>query len=489
MIPGRQRQSGGLCDSRRHFLRQGATGIGAVALAWLLKQEKLLAEPPVMPEVGARRYDVVPKPAEVRPRAKAMISLFMVGGPSQMDLFDPKPALDKYDGKTFPGEIKYDNVAQASSRVLASPWKFRRHGECGMQLSELLPWLGKVADRITLVRSMHTGVNNHGQSVYALNTGRPVGGRPALGSWITYGLGSESQNLPAYVALTHPQGMPLLGGENWSNAWLPSAYQGTLVRPKDPYILNLDPPPHLRGEPQGRQLAFLRKINEAHLASRPGESDLEARIASYELAAQMQTAAKEALDLSGESDATKLLYGLENPVTRDYGTRCLIARRLVERGVRFVQVFNNGQTWDHHDHLLSALPARCAEVDQPAAALVMDLHSRGLLDETVVHWGGDMGRLPVIQNDSGRDKVGRDHNTYGFSMWLAGGGFKAGHVHGETDEFGHKAVKDVVHHFDYHATLLRLFGLDHEQLVYRRNGQKMTLTDGQPARVVPELLA
>jgi hypothetical protein len=336
---------------------------------------------------------------------------------------------------------------------------------------------------------MHTGVNNHGQSVYALNTGRPVAGRPALGSWITYGLGSESQNLPAYVALTHPQGMPLLGGENWSNGWLPSAYQGTLVRPKDPYILNLDPPAHLRGDPQRSQLAFLRKLNEDHLAKRPGESDFEARISSYELAAQMQTAAKEALDLSSESDVTKRLYGLDNPTTRDYGTRCLIARRLVERGVRFVQVFNNGQTWDHHDHLLGALPARCAEVDQPAAALVMDLHSRGLLDETVVHWGGEMGRLPVIQNDNGRDKVGRDHNTYGFSQWLAGGGFKAGYVHGETDEFGHKAVKDVVHHFDYHATLLHLFGLDHEQLVYRRNGQKMTLTDGQQARVVNELLA
>ncbi|HEY7117127.1 MAG TPA: DUF1501 domain-containing protein [Tepidisphaeraceae bacterium] len=481
--------SNGLCNTRRHFLQQGTMGIGAVALAWLLKQEKLLAEAPVMPELEVRKYDLTPKPPVLKARARAMISLFMVGGPSQMDLFDPKPALDKYDGKPFPGEIKYDNVAQASSKVLASPWKFSRHEQCGMELSELLPWLGKAADHITLVRSMHTGVNNHGQSVYALNTGRPIGGRPALGSWITYGLGSESQNLPAFVALTHPHGMPLLGGENWSNAWLPSAYQGTLVRPTEPHILNLDPPAQLRGDPQRSQLAFLRKLDQEHADKRPGESDLEARIASFELAARMQTAAKEALDISTESDATKRLYGIDNPVTKDYATRCLIARRLVERGVRFVQVFNNGQTWDHHDHLVSALPARCAEIDQPAAALVMDLASRGMLDETVVHFGGEMGRLPVIQNDAGRDKVGRDHNTYGFSMWLAGGGFKGGYVHGETDEFGHRAVKDVVNHFDYHATLLNLFGLDHERLVYKRNGQKLTLTDGQVARVVRELLA
>jgi hypothetical protein len=464
-------------------------GISSLALAWLLKEEKLLADIPPQPEIGTPHYDLTPKPPYRPARARAMISLFMVGGPSHIDLFDPKPLLDKYDGKPFPGVIKYDNSAQASSKVLASPWKFNKCGQSGMEISELLPRLGGIADEITLIRSMQTGVDNHGQSMYALNTGRPLAGRPALGSWITYGLGSESQELPAFVALTHPNGAPLLGGENWSNAWLPSIYQGTLIRPREPRILNLDPPETLRGAPQEQQLAYIHDLDREHLEQHPTESDLDARIASFELAAKMQTAAKEAMDISSESAATRRLYGIGDGTTNDYGTRCLIARRLIERGVRFVQVFNNGQTWDHHDHLVSALPSRCHEIDGPAAALVLDLKSRGLLDSTIVHWGGEMGRLPVIQNDAGRDKVGRDHNTYGFSMWLAGGGFKGGYVHGATDDFGHHAVTDIVHHYDYHATLLHLFGLDHTQLTYKRNGQALTLTDRQEARVVRELLA
>jgi len=479
----------GLCCSRRHLLAQGAMGISSVALAWLLDRDKLLAEIPPQPEIGTPHYDLTPKPPLLPARARAMISMFMVGGPSQIDLFDPKPLLEKYDGKAFPGVVKYDNSAQASSKVLASPWRFNRCGQSGTEITELLPFIGCVADDITVIRSMHTGVDNHGQSMYALNTGRPLAGRPALGSWMTYGLGSESQELPAFVALTHPNGAPLLGGENWSNAWLPSVYQGTLIRPREPRILDLDPPESLRGTPQDRQLGYVDDLNEGHLENHPAESDLEARIASFELAARMQTAAKEALDISGESAATRRLYGIDDPLTRDYGTRCLIARRLVERGVRFVQIYNNGQTWDHHDHLVSALPARCAEIDRPAAALVLDLKSRGLLDSTLVHWGGEMGRLPVIQNDAGRDKVGRDHNTYGFSMWLAGGGIRGGYVHGATDEFGHHAVTDVVHHYDYHATLLHLFGLDPSRLVYKRNGQAMTLTDRQDYRIVKELLA
>lgn len=483
------KSSSQLCSARRHFLQSGAFSLGSLALAYLLKQDNLLADAPVKPDLEPRHFDLRPKAPAAPAQAKAMISLYMIGGPSQMDLFDPKPMLDKFDGKPFPGEIKYDNPAQASSKVLASPWKFSKHGQCGMELSELLPCLGKVADDITLIRSMHTGVNNHGQSMYALTSGRPIGGRPTLGSWLTYGLGSESQELPAFVALTHPSGMPLLGAENWSNGWLPSAFQGTVVRPREPHILNLDPPAHLAGKPQERQLDYLRRLNGEHLQQHSGESDLEARIASYELAARMQVAAKEALDISGESESTKQMYGINDPVTKDYGTRCLIARRLVERGVRFVQVFNQGQTWDQHGQLISQLAARCAESDRPSAALVADLKQRGLLESTVVHWGGEMGRLPVIQNDTGRDKVGRDHNTYGFSMWVAGGGFKAGHVHGETDEFGHKAVVDVVNHYDYHATLLHLFGLDHTKLAYKRGGQQMTLTDGQDARIVKGLLA
>ena len=475
-----------LC-SRRHFVRASSFGLGSIALAWLLKEDGLLAGP-VKPHSGPMHFDLRPKAPHHPARARAMISLLMIGGPSQMDLFDPKPALAKYDGQPFPGEIKYDNAAEASSKVFATPFQFSKHGQCGMELSELLPCLGTVADEICLIRSMQTGVNNHGQSMYALNTGRITAGRPSLGSWLGYGLGSESQNLPAYVALTSPLGQPLLAHENWTSGWLPAVYQGTIVRPKAPHILNLDPPELLAGAGQDRQLSLLGQLNREHYTQHSGELDLEARIASYELAARMQISAKEALDLSSEPEHIRKLYGLDKDETRDYGTRCLTARRLVERGVRFVQVFNQGQSWDHHGNLIKALPASCRAVDQPCAALVADLKQRGLLDSTLVHWGGEMGRLPVLQNDNGRDKWGRDHNTYGFSMWLAGGGVKGGHVHGETDEFGHHAVQDIVHHYDYHATLLHLFGLDHEKVTYKRNGLELSLTDKQEAKLVQGLL-
>lgn len=474
-------------SSRRHFLATNALGIGSVALAWLLDQERLLAEP-ARPELEPKHFDLLPKAPHHPSRARAMISLFMQGGPSHVDLLDPKPEMAKYDGKPFPGDIKYDNAAQASSKVLASPWKFSKRGQCGTEVSELLPHLGDVVDDLCVIRSMHTGVNNHGQSIFALNTGRIFHGRPTLGSWMTYGLGSESQNLPAFVVLTDPDGLPVEGVANWSNGWLPSLYQGTVIRPREPRILNLDPPEHLKGDPQRQSLAYLNKLNRQHLERHPGELDLEARIASYELAARMQSAAKDAVDLSGESAATKRLYGIDQPATQDYGTRCLIARRLVERGVRFVQIFTRYQFWDHHGSIRTALPAACKKTDQPAAALIKDLKSRGLLDSTLVHWGGEMGRLPVVQNDAGVANVGRDHNTYGFSMWLAGGGIRGGMTHGATDEFGHKAVQDVVNHFDYHATLLHLFGLDPKRLVFTRNGQEQSLVDNQPCRVVKEIL-
>jgi hypothetical protein len=280
----------------------------------------------------------------------------------------------------------------------------------------------------------------------------------------------------------------VVGVDNWSNGWLPSVYQGTAVRPREPRILNLEAPPHLAGAAQERYLGYLERLNRKHLDAHPGELDLEARLASFELAAQMQTAAREALDVTRESRATRKLYGIDDPATAEYGTRCLIARRLVERGVRFVQLFTRNQFWDHHGSILTSLPRACKYTDRPIAGLVKDLKQRGLLDSTVVAWGGEMGRLPVIQNDAGRDRVGRDHNTYGFSMWFAGGGFKAGCVHGATDEFGHEAAENVVHHYDLHATLLHLFGLDHAKLTYHRNGRELTLTDGQPARVVREVL-
>jgi hypothetical protein len=414
-----------------------------------------------------------------------MISMFMQGGPSHLDLCDRKPELEKHHLQNFAGEIKYDNAAESSAKLWAGPWKWQRHGQCGMELSELVPHLGSIADDVTLIRSMHTGVNNHGQSIYALHHGRIAAGRPVLGSWLTYALGSETQELPAFVVLSDPGGLPVLGTDCWSNGWLPSLYQGTVVRPREPRILNLDPPSRLVGRPQQEYLQFLQSLNEEHLAEHPGESELAARMAAYELAARMQTAAKEALDLNQESEATHRAYGLDQDATRDFGSRCLIARRLVERGVRFVQIYTSTQQWDHHGAIETALPAACKKVDQPAAALVKDLKQRGLLDTTLVHWGGEMGRLPVIQNEK---NIGRDHNTYGFSSWLAGGGVREGLIFGETDEFGHKAVKDVVNHFDYHATVMHLFGLDAEKVTFTRPTGEGNLLDGQPGRIVHEIL-
>jgi hypothetical protein len=472
--------------TRRHVLATGAMGLGSLALAWLTKEEARAQD---KPDFERPRFDLDPKAPHAAPRAKAMISMFMQGGPSHLDLFDPKPELAKFDGTAHKGDIKFDNAAEASSVLMASPWKFERRGKCGMEISELLPALGGVADDIALIRSMRTGVNNHGQSIQALNTGKISDGRPALGSWLTYGLGSESRNLPAFVVLTDPGGVPVLGVKNWQNGWLPSLFQGTVVRPREPRILNLDPPPELKGAPQEKYLEYLQTLNRRHLEERPGETDLEARISGYELAASMQLAAKEALDVEGESEAAKRLYGLDDPASRDFGTRCLIARRLVERGVRFVQVYTRNQYWDHHGNLRKALPAACRSVDRPAAGLVADLKARGLIESTLVHWGGEMGRLPVIQKPVRGGEVGRDHNTYGFSMWLAGGGVKGGVVHGGTDELGHRAVKDVVSHSDYHATLLHLFGLEPERLSFKVNAQPHSLVDGQPARVVREILA
>ena len=477
------------------MLHTSAFGLGSVAASWLLKRDGLLAaeaDEPFKPDLEQKTYDLIPKQPHHEPRAKAMISMFMLGGPSQIDLFDPKPELMKYDGKTFSGDVKFDNPAQASREIMAPLWKFKPHGQCGMELSELVPHLGQVADEITLIRSMHTGANNHIPSNYALSTGRASSGRAVLGSWLTSALGSETQELPAYVALTDTRGLPLIGGENWSNGKLPSIYQGTMVRPVAPRIFNLDPPRHLKGSPQEEQLRLLDRLNREHLQQHPGENDLEARMKSYGLAARMQVAAREAFDISRESEATKKMYGIDQKFTRDYGTRCLIARRLVERGVRFVQILCNGQVWDHHGSIKTALPQRCVEVDKPAAALVRDLKERGLLDSTIVHWGGEMGRLPVIQFREGltkRDKVGRDHNTYGFSQWVAGGGFRRGYIHGQTDEFSHYAVDGIIHHYDWLATILHQFGLDHKKLKFRIGPRDLRLVENDEARVAAELLA
>lgn len=480
--------SANLRAARRHFLAQGAMSLAPLAMSWAIGRDRLQAAP-VKPELARQSFDLLPKQPRKTPQATAMISMFMQGGPSQVDLMDPKPELTRLDGQQFPGTIKYDNAAQASSRVLGSPWKFRQHGDCGTPISELLPGLSEIVDDVLVVRSMHTGVNNHGQSIHAMNTGRTQRGRPALGSWLTFGLGAETDDLPAYVAMTDPRGLPVEGVLNWSNGWLPSLFQGTVVRPREPRILNLEPPERQRGEVQVNFLDLLTRLNRRHISKRQGELELEARIANFGLAARMQTAAREALDINRETKATHSLYGLDEKATAEFGTRCLIARRLVERGVRFVQLFTKNQYWDHHGSIRGSLPASCLKVDRPAAALVTDLKQRGLLDSTVVHWGGEMGRLPVIQNDAGPRQVGRDHNTYGFSMWLAGGGFRAGGTYGETDEFGHHAVENVVNHYDYHATLMHLFGIDPDELVYLRNGREQSLLDGQPGKVIDGLLA
>ena len=475
--------------ARRQFLQGNALGIGSVALAWLLGQEQATAIPKAISKQPPT-FDLQPKKPHFAPRAKAMISLFQHGGPSHMDLTDPKPELSRRDGTEYSGEVGYSFVNEASKKLMGSRWKFSRHGECGTELSELLPETAKIVDDICLIRSMHTGANGHEVSIRYFHGGIPgVLGRAHLASWLLYGLGSETQELPAYMVLTDPGGHPVDGVNNWSSGFMPALYQGTVLRPKEPRILNLDPPSHLVGEPQRQNLNFLRALNQQHASRFPGDNDLEARIASYELAARMQTAAREALDISQETQATHDMYGLNEDATRDYGTRCLIARRLVERGVRFVQLFLAGQPWDNHKSIGSSLPSACKRTDKPAAALVTDLKQRGMLDETIVHWGGEIGRLPVTQNQGGPDKHGRDHNGQGFSIWMAGGGFKPGITYGETDEFGHRAVTDIVTPNDYQATLLRLFGLNWEELVYPHNGQEQIITAGRKARVVDEILA
>ena len=472
-------------STRRHFLSQQAFGLGGLALASLIRQDELRAAP-VKPLLQRRDFDPQQRPPVHRPQATAMISLFMQGCPSHMDLCDPKPELVKNHLKSYTGDIHYDNVGQASTKLFSGPWKFKSHGECRMELSELLPHLGGVADDICLVRSMQTGSSGHETGISAMNTGGDGRrGRPAMGSWLVYGLGSENENLPAYLVLRDPASLPVLGAENWQNTWLPSACGGTVVHAHEPRMANLQPPGSLRGATQKRILSFLEKINRKHLERHPGEADLSARLKSYSLAAVMQVEAREALDISGETAETQALYGINDAATKDFGTRCLIARRLVERGVRFVQVMTGDQHWDHHGGIVGALPKVCRRVDKPAAALVADLKRLGLLDTTLVHWGGEIGRLPVIQNEA---NIGRDHNGRGFSIWLAGGGVKQGHVHGETDEVGHKAVTDVVNHFDYHATLLHLFGIHPDDLVYLRNGREQSLLDGQPGKIGKGLL-
>jgi hypothetical protein len=473
--------------TRRDFLAGTAFGVGAIALAHLLRQDGVLADIAKKPGENLS-LDMRARAPHFAPRAKAMISLFMHGGPSHVDLLDPKPELSKRDGTEYDGEVVFSFVNRASKKLFGSPWKFAKHGQCGTAVSELLPETAGIVDDICVIRSMHTGHNGHEVSIRFFHGGiAGVTGRPTMGSWLTYGLGSESEQLPAYMVLSDPGGHPVDGTNNWSSGFMPTMYQGTVLRPQEPRILNLDAPAHLRGETQRQNLSLLDRLNRRHLESHPGESDLETRIKSYELAAAMQTTAKEALDVSNEPAHIKALYGLDQDQTREYGTRCLIARRLVERGVRFVQIFLGGQPWDTHTGIKGALPAICQRTDKPAAALVKDLKQRGLLDTTLVHWGGEIGRLPVTEGNAD-SSAGRDHNGQGVSAWLAGGGIKGGMTYGATDEVGHRAVENVVTPNDFQATVLQLFGLDHNRLVYHANGREQRLIDGQKARIVREIL-
>lgn len=482
--------------SRRRFLTRYAGGLGGIALLGLLEEEALAdgadpsgpEKPPHIPR-NERRFDLSPRPPHFAPRAKAVISLFMHGGPSHVDLFDPKEELTRRSGEDYPGDITYSFVNRASKKLLGSPFRFEPRGRSGTPLSELLPHLATVVDDIAVVRSMYTGINGHEPSIWSMNTGLPRPGRPALGSWVTYALGSESRDLPAYVVLTDPGGLPVDGVRNWSQGWMPPLFQGTPIRPKEPRILNLEPPPAVRGPVQRQQLALLERLNRFHSERVGGDTALDARIASYELAARMQLAASEALDLRSESESTRRSYGLDQDVTRSYGERLLLARRLVERGVRFVHVLINGQIWDNHENIKDNLANCCARTDQPSAALVRDLAERGLLDSTLVLWGGEIGRLPVVENHGDPAKAGRDHNGQGFSIWMAGGGIRGGITYGATDEFGHKAVTDRVGPSDYHATILHLLGLDPERVSYFRNGRAERLTAQPDHRVVRELLA
>jgi len=460
------------------------------ALGWLLGADLYSPNPALAAEGAATDHDTRPKRPHFPARAKAAIHLFQNGGPSQVDLFDPKTALSRYAGAAAPrdiaAEIEFTNEAGG---ILPSPFRFARHGKSGLEISELLPHLAGAIDDVCLIRSMFGEHFNHEPSLYLMQSGRTIPGRPSLGSWVVYGLGSENQNLPTFVVLDDPKGLPINGIQNWQSGWLPPVYQGTRFRSEGAPLLNLTP----AGDPPApvvearRQL--LRQLDEAHRGRRPNQPDLDARIASYELAARMQLEAGDALDLSGESEETREMYGLNQELTHSYGKRCLMARRLVERGVRFVQIYIEGQIWDAHADLERSLRYSCGKTDRPAAALIRDLKERGLLDSTLIVWGGEFGRLPLSQVRDTATGAGRDHGPSGFTVWMAGGGVKGGLAYGATDELGHKAVEKRVSVQDFHATLLHLLGMNFRDLVYERHGLKERLTDQYPARVLSEIVS
>ncbi|HEV3236719.1 MAG TPA: DUF1501 domain-containing protein [Gemmataceae bacterium] len=472
--------------SRRHFLWHSGGGLGGIALAYLLGQDGLLAaDKPMgkgMPELNGGLHH--------KAKAKRVVQLFMSGAASQLDTFDYKPELIKRHGQAFDPGGKVELFQSSPGPIMKSPWDWKQNGQCGKWISGLVPHLATCVDDIAFLSAMVSKSNVHGPATFMQATGFVLPGYPGMGAWVTYGLGSLNDNLPAFVVLPDSRGFAPNGPANWSSAFLPAAYQGTMVKAgsKNP-IFDLFPPEEsgITKESEADGLALLNQLNREHQSTREGDSRLDARIASYELAARLQQSAPEVLDISKESDATKMLYGMDEKVTKDFGRNCLIARRLLERGVRFVQVWSgadNGfprRNWDSHEDIAKDHGDMGLSMDKPAAALVKDLKKRGLLDDTIVIWTTEFGRMPCGQGK------GRDHNPFTFTSWLAGGGIKGGVTYGESDEWSYKAIKNPTYCYDLHATVLHLLGIDHEKLTFRHNGIDRRLTDVH-GHVIEEIL-
>lgn len=457
--------------NRRHFLQRAGAGFGSVALTHLLAGQGLLSA-----ETTATN-PLTPRTGHFPAKARSVIWLFMEGAPSAVDTFDPKPELTKRDGQKIEINVFNGNPGP----LMKSPFQFKQYGQSGAWVCEKYTNVAKHVDDFAFIKSLHSESNDHVPALYQINTGIARPGFPAAGAWVTYGLGSENQNLPGYVVLGNNQGIK--GGPlNWHAGFLPSTYQGTLFRPEGNPILNLNRPKEVTREDQRRQLDLLARLNAEHLQSRPGEAELLGRIQSFELAYRMQSEAVNVVDFAQESQTTQQMYGLDRKETRSYGSKCLLARRLIEHGVRFVQVYSDGE-WDAHSDLTANHSGHCLATDVPIHGLLTDLKQRGLLESTLVIWGGEFGRMPVSQG-----KDGRDHNPQGFIAWMAGAGIKGGTSFGETDEIGYKAAVDPVTVHDLHATMLHLLGLDHKRLTYLHNGRPFRLTD-VAGQVLDKLLA
>ena len=475
--------------SRRDFLFRAGEGISGIALAHMLQQEGLLAAETACDAQGIAS-PTAPREPHFKPRAKAVISLFMSGGVSHVDTFDHKPMLEKHHGQPLTGKGRVRVRQGYPGPLMRSPFKFQRYGECGKLVSELFPHMGAMVDDLAFVHSCKGRSNDHVLAHYEWNTGSVLMGHPSVGSWVTYGLGSENQSLPGFVVVYDHRGGPFSGPSNWSSGYLPATYQGTVFRSQGDPILDLRPPSELLSHEQQRaRLDHLATLNEEHAKQHPESTELAARIASYELAYRMQGCAPEAVDISQESEQTKALYGMDDPVTEPFGRQCLLARRLVERGVRFVQLYSgalrqqNIDTWDAHSNLIENHTLHAGEVDRPIAGLLKDLKRTGLLDDTLVVWHSEFGRMPISQRG-----LGRDHNPHAMTAWMAGAGIRGGQSIGATDEFGYKAEEQVLSYHDIHATMLHMLGMDHKRLTYFFNGRHMRLTDVH-GEVIPQLLS